>query len=175
MSDLVFEKAFVKAFEHKMQGGKTHLVMVAAMTPQLARALKVHSSVYNTENMPKPEILEVKLNVIREPGFDLHFAVDKIQDAISIPRCIEAREWVATQKGTSKKGKATKLMIQFKVAFAGSELAVFEWLLKYRSSPGVLTLKPGGPQQTTIDDIPAETAREENRKAKGKAAGAGIQ
>lgn len=150
-----FENAYVKALQTKV-GKKTNaLTFIAPLTPDLARKLKIHSAVFTQENAPKPELLEVKLKVGKSAGFDVRLEVQKVADVLHITACSEAKDWIARQKGASKKGKPSRLVIEFKACFSGSAIGILEWLEKYGEAAGVLSLKNDGPVQQEMDVKPA--------------------
>lgn len=158
------ENAFVKAFNVKVGAKKTKLTIIAPLTPALARTLRVHSAVYATDNTPKQEIVEAELAVQKSAPFDLRLEVANISHVLQIPACEEALEWIAKRKGSTKQGKASKLLIEFKVRFTGSALGVFEWLEKYGQAPGNLSLTSTAPEQQPLK-------AESPKKAKGAAVG----
>lgn len=158
--------AFIKAFVKKVGSGKTKLTILAPLPATLARELKVHTVVYTTENMPKPEMIEVKLNVRKSAPFNLRLNVPNVPNVLTV-LCEDAIDWIATQKGTSKKGKPTKLMIEFKAVFTGAAIGVFEWLEKYGQAAGTLTLDSTAPVQQDLHVV------EPKKKGKGKEAAAG--
>lgn len=146
---MVFNEAHIKAFDKKVGKGKTKLTVMAPLTAELARALKVHSVVFTQENMPKPEIIEVELNIKKSTPFQFRLEVQHVEHVLNV-QVEECGDWTALQKGTTKKKKPSKLMIQFKVAFAGSALGVFEWLEKYGQAPGTLEMKSISPEQQEL-------------------------
>lgn len=156
------QDAFVKAFTKKVGNGKAKLTICAPLTPQLARQLKVNTVCFTPENMPKPEIIETKLKVLKTCPFNLRLEVPAIEHILNT-QIEECADWIATQKGTSKKGKPTKMMIEFKAIFTGSALGVFEWIERYGGAKGLLRLGDGHEQQTL----------QEEPKKKGKRAAAG--
>lgn len=155
---------YVKAFHKKVGDPKTRLTLVAPLTPDLARKLRIHSAVFTQENMPKPELLEVKLKVQKTPNFTLRLEVPSVPDVL-IVGCDEALDWVATQKGTSKKGRPTKLMVEWKVKFVGAAVGVFEWLEKYGGASGKLTLGDFAPEQMPLPQQEAEPPMSKAAKA----------
>lgn len=155
--------AYIKDFTVKVGKGKSTLRMCAPLTPQLARELRVHSVCFTQENMPKPEILETKLNIRKSCPFSLRLEVKDISHVLNV-QIDDTKDWVANQKGTSKKGKPTKMMIEFKAVFTGSAIGVFEWIERYGGAAGVLSLTDGPSQPTLVD---------EKEKKRGKAAAAG--
>lgn len=171
---LKIDAAFIKAFNHKVGANKTKLTIVAALTPQIAQELKVRSVLYAPDNTPKQEIEEIKLKVIKSAPFDFRMEVPNIKDVILIPACIEASDWVAKLKGSTKRGKVSRLLIEFKVAFAGAASGVFEWLEKYGQAVGSVTLNASGPQQQDLkgEDVAAAAAEAVKKAGKGKANGA---
>lgn len=158
--------AFVKAFQKKVGSGKTKLTILAPLPATLARELKVHNVVYTTDNMPKPEMIEVKLNVRKSAPFNLRLNVSTVPHVLEV-LCDDAIDWIASQKGTSKKGKPTKLMIEFKALFTGAAIGVFEWLEKYGQAAGTLTLDSTAPVQQNLHEVPRKGKKD------GKAAAAG--
>lgn len=172
---LKIENAFIKAFTHKVGASKTKLTIIAALTPQMAQELRVRSVVFAPDNTPKQEIEEIKLKVIKSAPFDFRMEVPNIKDVLLIPSCIEAADWVAKLKGSTKKGKASRLLIEFKVAFNGAASGVFEWLEKYGQAIGSVTMKSSGPEQQDLkgEDVAAAAAEAAQKAArKGKANGA---
>lgn len=161
------QNAFVKAFAKKVGSGKTKLTIVAPLSAQLARELKVHSVVYTQENMPKPELIEVKLNVRKSAPFNLKLNVASVPHVLDV-QCEDAVDWIATQKGTSKKGKPTKLMIEFKAVFTGAAIGVFEWLEKYGQAAGVLTLDSTAPVQQDLHEAPKKGKKDGKAAASGE-------
>lgn len=158
--------AWIKDFSKKIGKGKATLRICAPLTPQLARTLKVHSVCFTTENMPKPEIIETKLNVLKSCPFNLRLEIPDIPHVLAV-QIDEMKDWIANQKGTSKKGKPTKMLIEFKAIFTGAAIGVFEWLEKYGSAKGNLTME-NGPEQQTLHDEP-------KKRGKGAAAGDGAE
>lgn len=144
---ITFEGAFVKAFTTKIGKKRNVLTLISPLTPDLARKLKIHSAVFTQENAPKPELLEVKLNVAKSNGFDVRLEGPNIADVLHINACSEAKDWIARQKGASKKGKPSRLIIEFKACFSGSAIGILEWLEKYGEAPGTLTIKSDGAVQ----------------------------
>lgn len=154
--------AWIKDFSKKIGKGKATLRVCAPLTPQLARTLKVHSACFTTENMPKPEILETKLNVLKTCPFDFRLEITDVPHVLAV-QIDETKDWIANQKGTTKKGKPTKMLIEFKAIFTGAAIGVFEWLEKYGSAKGTVTMG-NGPEQQTLHEEP---------KRRGKAAASG--
>jgi len=161
--------AFIKAFTKKVGSGKTKLTILAPLPAELARSLKVHSLVYATENMPKPELIEVKLNVRKSAPFQLTLNVANVSHVLDV-MCEDAIDWIARQKGTSKKGKPTKLMIEFKAVFTGAAIGVFEWLEKYGSAAGTMSLKSNAPEQQTLQEVPPKKKHDRKAAAAGEVA-----
>lgn len=164
--EMEITNAFVKAFTKKVGSGKTKLTVVAPLSAALARELKVHHVVYTQENMPKPELIEVKLNVRKSAPFNLRLEVPSVPHVLNV-MCEDAIDWIANQKGTTKKGKPTKLMIEFKAVFTGAAIGVFEWLEKYGQAAGTLTLDSTAPVQQHLQEVPKKGKKD------GKAAAAG--
>lgn len=162
--ELKAEKAFVKALTKKPGQQKTKLTLVAPMTPKLARALGVASVVYNQEGLPKQEILECKLEIPKAENLDLRIEVPALPETLVVNSALEATDWLAKRKGSTKKGKPSRLMLQFNITFAGSALGVFEWLEKYGTAEGTMTLTSAGPEQINLSD-PA-SRRKPKKKAK---------
>jgi hypothetical protein len=157
---ITFGGAFVKAFTTKIGKKRNVLTLVSPLTPELARKLKIHSAVFTQENAPKPELLEVKLNVAKTDGFDVRLEVPNIADVLHINACSEAKDWIARQKGSSKKGKPSRLMIEFKACFTGSAIGIIEWLEKYGEAAGSLTLKQDGAVQQEMPLSEAKPTKE---------------
>ena len=164
--DLRAEKAFVKTFHKKVGQGKTRLGVVIPMTPKIARDLGFFSAVYQQDGTPKQEILEVKLEVEKAQSFDFRLEVLTLPETLIINTCDEAVDFVAKRKGATKKGKSSRLMLEFKVVFRGSSIGVYEWLEKYGLADGTLTIESTGPEQINLSD-PAS-----KRKPRGKDAAA---
>lgn len=144
---ITFNNAFIKAFTTKIGKRRNVLTFVAPLTADLARNLKIHSAVYTQDNTPKPEIIESKLNVAKSAGFDVRLEVANVADVMHITACSEAKDWIARQKGSTKKGKPSRLLIEFKACFSGSAIGILEWLEKYGEAPGSLLLRNDGPVQ----------------------------
>lgn len=162
------EKAFVKAFTKKVGSGKTALTVIIPMTPKLAKDFGFHSAVYQQDGTPKQEILEAKLEVAQAEALDFRLDVPTIAETLVIPSISDACEFVAKRKGATKKGKTSRLVLEFKIKFSGSSIGVFEWLEKYGQAAGTLALKRTGPEQINLSD-PA--SRRKPRAGKDAAAG----
>jgi hypothetical protein len=145
----MFEVACVKAFTKKVGANKTKLTMLAPLTPALARGLKIHSLVYTQDNTPKPELLEIKLNVAEMPTYKLRLEVQGVPTVLDV-QCDAAVDWIARQKGSTRKGKPSKLVVEFKAVFSGAAIGVFEWIEKYGGAAGILRLASVDPEQADL-------------------------
>lgn len=167
--ELRAEKAFVKTFHKKVGQGKTRLGVVIPMTPKTARDLGFFSAVYQQDGTPKQEILEVKLEVAKARDFNFRLEVLTLPEKLIINTCDEATDFVAKRKGATKKGKASRLMLEFKVAFRGASVGVYEWLEKYGLADGTLTIASTGPEQINLSDPASRRKKPEKPPAETEA------
>ena len=163
--------AFVKSYTSKVGKNVTKIKILAPLPATLARELRVHSLVFTTENMPKPELIEVKLNVKKSAPFELRLEVQNVPHVLNMT-CEDAIDWIARQQGTSKKGKPSRLLIEFSVVYVGSILGLVEWLERYGQAAGTLSMQSTAPQQATLLDTTPKKAQKKKNGGKAKAAAA---
>lgn len=174
MTELTFEKCFVKAFTKKVGVNKSKLTFVADLSPKLATELGVHSIVMDQKNVPKQGLLEVELAVAIQ-GVAITLEVSNLTEWLHVPHSEVLDKFIARRKGSTKNGKPSELRVQFQATWTGPAVGVFEWLERYGAAAGVLKCRLSG-EQMDFFTVPAkkgkkpvpksgQTAREEARAA----------
>lgn len=165
MDALVIQDAWLKEWKAKVGHGVVRVVFCCQLTPAVARDLKVFSTVFEQDGTPKQTYEEVKLTP-RLSGFNLKMQHKDIPLDLSLPSCSEADEFLARRKGSTKKGKASKLILQFRVTYKGSKLHLVEWEEKYGTQACQLVITP----TTEQGDLFAVATTETKKGKRGRTA-----
>lgn len=167
MQAIVMKEAWLKAFTSRIGHDKSKITICAPLTAELARALKFFSAVFQQDGTPKQEIVEVELSPIIR-NFDLKIDASGIPLVLHMPSCLEASKFIAKRKGSTKKGQASRLIIEFKVLYRGTLTHFMEWAERYGTMQGDCVISP----TEENGDLFAEPAKAEKKK-RGRPAGSG--
>lgn len=156
MGAITVKGAYIKAMTVKMGKG-VFLTFQAPLTSDTARLLGIHSDVYKQDNTPKQNLLETKLRIVIPPPFSVRLEITaKDATDLVLPDCNFAGNWMSILQNATKKGKPTKLILQWQVGFMGSGVEALAWLERWRSAAGNVVIKSNAPVQATLDEKPSK-------------------
>lgn len=163
MNAITFNKAWLKSIRHVIANASvtSQVECVAYFTAAVAKSLDARWLLFDKENAPKDGYSKVDLDFAIK-NVDFRLDVEKVPSVLQLMQCEKVHKFTVRKTGATKKGKPSKLVVQFRADYTGAPLDLMEWLIKYGSAEGALVLTPREQQ----GELPINGAKA-NRKAAG--------